>query len=170
MRNASLKVEVIYNFEKDFTLNGKDEVRFLINTNVGEDFKPLSKIASGGEISRIMLAIKTVLNTVCSIPTIIFDEIDTGISGIASKKVASKIKEISKSKQVIAITHQPILAACADYNFRLIKSVECGKTTTQITLLNEKEIIEEIAKISTGDVTTLALQHALELRNNLVAC
>ena len=164
MNMATFKVDIVYNEDEKFNVNGLNKVEFLVTTNIGEDFKPLVKIASGGEIARIMLAIKTVLSDVDKVSTIIFDEIDTGISGSAVKAVAEKIKCISKNHQVIAITHQAILTASADYNYKVVKSVEEGKTTTNISLLNEKEIVEEIAKIATGAVTATALKHALELR------
>lgn len=169
MKNASFKVEITYNEELPFTINGLNKVEFVVTTNVGEDFKPLVKIASGGEISRIMLAIKTVLCDVDRVNTIIFDEIDTGISGVAVKAVAEKIKKISRTHQVISVTHQPILTASADYNYKVSKNVKNQKTLTSVKLLNENEVVEEIAKISTGSVTTTALQHALELRN-AIAC
>ncbi len=164
MNMATFKVDIEYNEDEKFNINGLNKVEFLVTTNIGEDFKPLVKIASGGEIARIMLAIKTVLSDVDKVSTIIFDEIDTGISGSAVKAVAEKIKCISKNHQVIAITHQAILTASADYNYKVVKNVEEGKTTTNISLLNEKEIVEEIAKIATGAVTATALKHALELR------
>lgn len=165
MPNAKLKVNITFNEEMEFKENGLNNVEFLITTNVGEEFKPLDKIASGGEISRIMLAMKTVFADVDKVKTIIFDEIDTGISGSAVKKVAEKIKKISALRQVLAVTHQPILAASADYNYQIRKKVKNEKTTSTIKLLNEEETVEEIAKISNGTLTTIALKHALELRN-----
>ena len=164
MINASFKVDITFNEEMDFKDKGLNNVEFLISTNTGEDYKPLTKIASGGEISRIMLAIKTVLSDVDKVKTIVFDEIDTGISGSAVKAVSEKIKKISKKHQILVVTHQAILAASADYNYQIKKIVNNGKTTTSIKLLKEKEIIEEIAKISNGAITTIAIQHALELR------
>lgn len=165
MVNASFKVDITFNEEIEFKDNGLNNVEFLITTNIGEDYKPLTKIASGGEISRIMLAIKAVLTDVDKVNTIIFDEIDTGISGSAVKAVSDKIKRISKFHQILVVTHQPILAASADYNYKIRKVVKDGKTTTSIKRLEEKEIVEEIAKISNGAITTIALQHALELRS-----
>ena len=164
MNGAIFKVNILYDNEDNFNINGLNRVEFLVTTNVGEDFKPLVKIASGGEIARIMLAIKSVLSDVDKVSTIIFDEIDTGISGSVVKAVAEKIKCISKNHQVIAVTHQAILTASADYNYKVMKNVKEGKTTTNISLLNEKEIVEEIAKIATGSVTATAIKHALELR------
>ena len=164
MLNAKFKVDITFNEELEFRSNGLNNVEFLIATNTGEDYMPLTKIASGGEISRVMLAIKTVLTEVDKVNTIIFDEIDTGISGSAVKAVSDKIKMISKSHQVLVVTHQAILAASADYNYKIKKSVRDGKTTTSIIKLKETQIVEEIAKISNGSITTIALEHALELR------
>ena len=169
MNMATFKVDIEYNEDEKFNINGLNKVEFLVTTNIGEDFKPLVKIASGGEIARIMLAIKTVLSDVDKVSTIIFDEIDTGISGSAVKAVAEKIKCISKNHQVIAITHQAILTATADYNYKVMKNVKEGKTTTNISLLDEKEIVEEIAKIATGTITATALKQALELRSARVS-
>ena len=168
MVNASFKVDITFNEEIDFKENGLNNVEFIISTNIGEDYKSLTKIASGGEISRIMLAIKTVLTDVDHVNTIVFDEIDTGISGSAVKAVSEKIKRISKFHQVLVVTHQPILAASAEYNYRIRKIVKDKKTITCIKRLEEKEIVEEIAKISNGAITTIALQHALELRNTCI--
>ena len=119
--------------------NGKniypEEIEFLIMTNVGEDFKPLTKIASGGEMSRIMLAIKRVLADVDEVETLVFDEIDTGISGIASNKVAEKMKQIAKIHQIICVTHLATIAAKGDSNYFISKEVENEKTKTNISLL-----------------------------------
>ena len=136
----------------------------MISTNIGDDAKPLVKIASGGEISRIMLAIKTVLADSDKVPVLIFDEIDTGISGKAAKSVGEKIKIISKKHQVLCVTHQPSIAAKGDYNYYINKKVKDGKTVTDIKLLNEDEVINEIARISSGDITTSSINHAIELR------
>lgn len=164
MPNAKFKVDIKFNEEMEFKENGLNNVEFIISTNIGEEFKSLNKIASGGEISRIMLAIKTIFADVDKVKTIIFDEIDTGISGKAVKAVAEEIKKISHARQVLAVTHQPILTASADFNYQIKKDVIDGKTLSHIKLLNEKETVEEIAKISNGIVTTIALEHALELR------
>ena len=162
MQNASFKVEIIE--QEIFNSNGFDKVEFLICTNVGEEYKELSKIASGGEMSRIMLAIKTVLADVDEVPTLIFDEIDTGISGKAAKKVAEKFKIISKKHQTLCITHLANIAAQGSTNYYIYKEVENGKTKTNIKQLNEEETIYEIARISNGEITKIALQNAKELR------
>lgn len=116
-------------------------------------------------MSRIMLAIKKVLAEVDEMPVLIFDEIDTGISGKASKSVADKLKKISKNHQVLCISHQPAIAATADYNYYISKKVENDRTTTNVKLLNEEEVIREIARISSGEINEITLQFANELRN-----
>ena len=148
----------------DFNKNGIDEIEFFISTNIGEDSKPLAKIASGGEMSRIMLAIKTVLANTDSTPVLIFDEIDTGISGNAAKSVGEKLKIIGKSHQVLCITHQPSIAAKGDVNFYINKESQDGRTFTKVRKLSEEEIINEVARIANGEVTEIARKHALELR------
>lgn len=151
MKNAKINVHVNYQ-ENEFYKTGKDEVEFYISTNVGEDEKELAKIASGGEISRIMLAIKKVLAQSDKMPVLIFDEIDTGISGNAANMVAKKLSEISKNHQILCISHMPSVAAMADYNYFISKKVVEERTNTNIKLLNEEEIIEEIARISSGQI------------------
>lgn len=164
MKNASFHVDIKYDESGNFNQNGLDDIEFLIATNVGDEAKPLIKIASGGEISRIMLAIKTVLADTDEVPILIFDEIDTGISGKAAKSVGEKIKIISQKHQVLCITHQANIAAKGDSNYFISKKVENEKTYTNIKLLNEAEVIEEIARISSGDITKNALEHAREIR------
>ena len=164
MKNASFHVDIKYEESGNFNQNGLDDIEFLIATNVGDEAKPLIKIASGGEISRIMLAIKTVLADTDEVPILIFDEIDTGISGKAAKSVGEKIKIISQKHQVLCITHQANIAAKGDSNYFISKKVENEKTYTNIKLLNEAEVIEEIARISSGDITKNALEHAREMR------
>ncbi len=162
MPNAKFEIKI--NKTERFCENGIDEVEFMICTNVGEGLKPLTKIASGGEMARIMLAIKNVLADVDEVSTLVFDEIDTGISGKASKAVAEKMKSIAELHQVICITHLPSIAARGDYNYYISKQTKENKTYTSIKLLNEDETIEEIARISSGEVTEIAKAHAKELR------
>lgn len=150
--------------ESEFNPNGLNKVEFMICTNTGEEEKELSRIASGGEMSRIMLAIKTVLADVDEVPILIFDEIDTGISGKAAKTVAEKMKIISSKHQVICVTHLASIAAKGDYNYYISKSVKDNKTTTSVRNLNEKETIKEIARIANGDITEVAIANARELR------
>ena len=163
MPNAILRVAVEKE-ENKFNINGFDKVEFMICTNKGEEEKELCKIASGGEMSRIMLAIKTVLADVDNVETLVFDEIDTGISGKAAKMVGEKLKTISKIHQVIVITHSASIAAKGDYNYFISKKVIDEKTFTSIKQLSEKEAIEEIARISSGDITNVSIAHAKELR------
>ena len=168
MKNAKIKVKVEYK-EEEFFKTGKDIVKFYITTNLGEDEKELSKIASGGEMSRTMLAIKKVLADTDKISVLIFDEIDTGISGKAANSVATKLKAISKKHQVMCISHLPNIAAIADFNYFISKNVKEERTKTQIKLLKENEVIEEIARISSGEINEITLKYAYELRNKKVA-
>ena len=168
MKNAKINIHVDYN-ENEFLKTGKDEVEFYIRTNLGEDEKQLSKIASGGEMSRIMLAIKTVLADTDKMPVMIFDEIDTGISGKAANSVAEKLNKISKNHQVICISHLPSIAAIADYNYFISKNVINERTNTNIKLLNESEILEEIARISSGEINETTINYAMQLRNKKVS-
>ena len=162
MPNAKFSVNI--ETQNTFTQNGLDKIEFFICTNIGEEAKPLVKIASGGEMSRIMLAIKSVLASVDKVSTLIFDEIDTGISGKASKAVGEKLKVISKTQQVLCITHSASIAAKGDHNYYISKKVQEYKTYTDIKELSEDEIIEEVARISSGDITKIAKEHAKELR------
>ena len=162
MINAKFEVQLLE--EVEFNENGIDRVEFMICTNIGEEVKPLTKIASGGEMSRIMLAIKNVLADVDEVGTLVFDEIDTGISGKAGQAVGEKMKEIARQHQVICITHLPSIAAKGDYNYYIHKQTKENKTYTNVRQLNEEEIIEEIARISSGEITEIAKAHARELR------
>lgn len=163
-KNAKINIHVDYK-EEEFFENGKDEIEFYITTNLGEDEKQLSKIASGGEMSRIMLAIKKVLADTDKMPVLIFDEIDTGISGKAANAVAEKLNSISKNHQVLCISHLPSIAASADYNYFISKKVLNDRTNTNIKLLNEEETIKEIARISSGEINEATIQYATQLRN-----
>lgn len=164
MNNAKLRVNVEKLEEDKFNINGLDKVEFMICTNKGEEEKELSKIASGGEMSRVMLAIKTVLADVDEVLTLVFDEIDTGISGKAAKAVGEKLKSISKNHQVMVVTHSASIAAKGKYNYFISKKTIENKTYTNIKQLNEEETIKEIARISSGDVTDISIAHAKELR------
>ncbi len=165
MKSAKFSIKIEFSEEKEFNKNGLDKVEFLISTNIGEEAKPLIKIASGGEMSRIMLAIKSILADVDKIPVIIFDEIDTGISGIAANVTGEKIKKISKKHQVICVTHLASIAAKGDYNYYVCKEIEANKTKTKVKELTEEEVLKEIARISSGTVTDISINHARELRN-----
>lgn len=162
MPNAKFEVQILEG--KDFDERGKDCIEFMICTNIGEGMKPLAKIASGGEMARIMLAIKNVLADVDEVGTLVFDEIDTGISGKAGQAVGEKMKEIAQNHQVICITHLPSIAAKGDYNYYIHKQTKENKTYTNIKQLTEEETIEEIARISSGEITEVAKAHARELR------
>ena len=165
MKNSKFEISIEFDNSHKFNKNGLDNVEFLISTNIGETAKPLVKIASGGEMSRIMLAIKSVISSFDKIPIIVFDEIDTGISGLAANKVGEKMKNISKSHQVICITHLAPIAAKGDHNYFISKSTKNCKTKTNIKELKESEIIREIARISSGNISNIALEHAKELRS-----
>lgn len=164
MKNAKINIHVDY-IEEEFYSTGKDRIEIYISTNLGEDEKELSKIASGGEMSRIMLAIKTVLAKTDQMPILVFDEIDTGISGKAANKVAEKLSKISANHQVLCISHLPNIAAIADYNYFISKNVKNERTNTNIKLLNETEVINEIARISSGEINDATIKYATELRN-----
>ncbi len=164
MKNAKFNCKVGFNEENEFNKNGLNDVEFLISTNVGDEEKSLIKIASGGEMSRIMLAIKSVLSNVDKVPVLIFDEIDTGISGIAAKAVATKMKKIAKTHQILCITHLASIAAKGDFNYYISKEVENGKTRTKIEKLNEERTIKEIARIASGDINDISIEHAKQLR------
>lgn len=166
MKNAKFYVSIIN--REEYNANGKDNIEFMISTNVGEEMKSLIKIASGGEMSRIMLGIKKVLADVDKVPVLIFDEIDTGISGIAAKKVGTKMKEISQKHQVICVTHLAQIAAKGDYNYFIKKEVKNNKTNTKIEQLSEEDVIKEIARIATGEINEISLKHAAELRKEKV--
>ena len=162
-----LNVDFEMAFEElpEYTAQGKDSAEFLISTNPGEPLRPLMKIASGGELSRIMLAIKTVLADRDEIDTVIFDEIDVGISGRTAQKVSEKMMLIGRTRQVICITHLAQIAAMADSHYRIEKQVEEGETRTQIRRLSEKESIEELARILGGaEITDAVTKNAEEMR------
>ena len=143
--------------------DGMDEIEFFISPNVGSEPKPLAKIASGGEISRVMLALKTVLVQIDPIPTLIFDEVDAGIGGRTADIVGQKLKELSRFRQVFCITHLPQIARFADQHFRVEKGVEGNRTTITAKLLTPEERVEELARMHGGKGTVTTLAHAREL-------
>ncbi len=146
------------------TENGMDQVEILITSNRGEPLKPLTRVASGGEMSRIMLAFKNVISSYDNIPTLIFDEIDTGISGITASIVGRKLKEISRSRQILCITHLPQIAACGDHNYRIHKESDDTSTYTRVEALNPEETVREIARLLGGaTITETTLENAREL-------
>ena len=161
-----VKFKAEFSRTSDYTAKGTDEMEFMISTNPGEDIKPLAKIASGGELSRIMLGLKAVLADKDSVDTLIFDEIDTGISGKTAGMVADKMSVISSKHQVICITHLPQIAAHADRHYLIEKNVKNNHTFTDIRRLNEEESVEELARMLGSTVITEAtLDNARELKN-----
>jgi DNA repair protein RecN (Recombination protein N) len=148
-----------------YTASGFDEAEFVISTNPGEPERSLGQVASGGELSRIMLAIKTVLADSDDIPTLIFDEIDTGISGRTAQRVAEKLAVIARNHQVICITHLPQIASMADCHFEIKKSTDGASTKTRITRLKEDEVVAELARLLGGaQITDAVLQNAREMK------
>lgn len=148
-----------------YTSNGMDEGEFYISTNPGEPVKQLANVASGGELSRIMLAVKAVLADKEDTPTLIFDEIDTGISGITAGRVAEKMHMIGRSRQVICITHLPQIAAMADAHYLIQKQAESNMTKTEILFLEEQESVGELARLLGGaKVTGKIMESAAEMK------
>ncbi len=151
--------------EEHITAGGYDEVEFMISTNPGEDLRPLSEIASGGELSRIMLALKTVFADQDDIASLIFDEIDTGISGVTAWKVSEKLGQLAKSHQIICITHLPQIAAMYDRHFLIKKGLSDSRTITSISSLSDEESIDELGRmLGAGEVTEAVRQNAREMR------
>ena len=164
MQEAQFKIELTPSSE--FLYNGTDVLTFQFSANKGSDFKALKKVASGGELSRIMLAIKTVLSQYKKLPTLIFDEIDTGVSGKISDSIAEVMSTMAQKLQVLAITHLPQVAAKGNHHFRVEKIVEAEKTRTQLCALNQEARVAEIAKMLSGNqVTETAIAHAKQLMN-----
>lgn len=163
---SSIEFKIIQN-RKSFDETGADEIYFLISANAGEEPKPLSKIASGGELSRIMLAIKNVLASKDNIQTLIFDEVDTGVSGRAAQKIGIKLKEVSKNRQVLCVTHLAQIACFADNHFLITKSESDNKTYTKVESLEIDGRIHELARIIGGiEATKLSLDAAAEMIEN----
>ena len=160
-----VQFEIAFRTMDHFSENGTDQVEFLISTNPGEEVKPLVQVASGGELSRIMLAIKTVLADVDRIPTLIFDEIDTGISGRTAQYVSEKLAYISRGHQVICISHLPQIVSMADEHFLIEKQSQADSTSTEIFRLSREESIEELARLLGGtSITETTLQGAREMK------
>jgi DNA repair protein RecN (Recombination protein N) len=164
MPHVRFKIELIAT--TSYLPNGKEEIQFLFSANKGADFGLLKKVASGGEMSRIMLATKSILANYSKLPTIIFDEIDTGVSGEIANKMSDIMKNMSQSMQVLAITHLPQIAAKGDSHFKVFKTTKNDQTHTEIKQLSAEERIIEIAQMLSGiDVTESALNHAKSLLN-----
>ena len=164
MGNSTFKVEINTTDDvEQMSANGADTVEFLISPNVGEPLKPLAKIISGGEMSRFMLALKNIVAGIDGIGTMVFDEIDTGISGNISAVVSEKLCNISRGRQVIAVTHMPSLAAMADSHYLISKSTQNGKTLTRVDLLEDDT--DEVARLIGGnDYSKFAVPHAHEMK------
>lgn len=163
MKGVSFKVNFT---ESNYSQNGNSEVEFMISFNLGEDLKPIYKVASGGEMSRFMLAFKTILADIDEIDTIVFDEIDAGISGIAAQVVGDKLHSIAKKKQILCITHLPQIAANADTHFCISKNSDENRTYTTIQKLKDEEKINEIARLIAGsNITDTTIEHAKEIVN-----
>ena len=165
LENARFKTDIK---EAQPSLYGSDRVEFLISMNPGEELKPLSKTASGGELSRLMLGLKVIFTRLQGIQTVIFDEIDTGVSGPVATAIGQKMKELGNDAQVFSVTHLAQVAACSQYHYLVSKSSEGDRTRTNVTELNEKERIRQLALIASGEVTDTSLKAAEELfrRNN----
>ncbi len=163
MADTVFSVQIVSDSEK-IGPRGQDEVAFFISTNIGESLKPLVKIASGGELSRMMLALKTIFSKSQEITSIVFDEVDTGVSGRVAQAIAEKIHQIAENSQVLCITHLPQVAAVADTQYYIRKEVSGNRTKTFVQELDEAERAEEIARMLSGsEVTALTLEHAQEL-------
>ena len=167
MPNALFEINFIDNDLLDpsvYSPNGIDKIQFLMSTNIGQELKPLSKIASGGEISRIMLAIKSLLANTDRTGTLIFDEIDTGISGRTAQIVAEKMTTLSTGHQILCITHLSQIASMADKHFLISKSIRSNDTFTSFDVLDETGRIRELARMLGGvHITETTLEHASEM-------
>ena len=163
MKNVVISVDIT---KSAYSMLGADKIEFLISTNPGEPLKPLSKIASGGEMSRIMLSIKNVLSNADIVPTLIFDEIDTGILGNAAAKVANRLKAVSSGKQVICVTHLAQIAAKADTHLKIEKNIVDNRAVTTVTTLDFDGKKNELARIIGSNITEASLAAAEEMLKN----
>ena len=166
LKMGDARVHIVVDKNEHMGNNGSDSIEFLISTNIGQGMKPLWKIASGGEVSRIMLALKVIFSRVDNIPILIFDEIDTGVGGETVRKIADKLREIGDHAQVVSITHSPAIAARAHEQFYIKKETVNNKTSTTVKKLDAKGRVVEIARMLAGEnVTEAVLKHAEELLN-----
>ena len=164
MKNARFKID--FSPADKFLINGKDKIDFLFSANLGSDFMPIKKVASGGEMSRIMLSIKAILSQFKDLPTIVFDEIDSGVSGAVSNEIANIMAQMSENMQVFTITHLPQVAAKGKQHFLVYKEVRGSSTITKLKELNQDERINELAQMLSGkEITRTALDHAKQLLN-----
>ncbi len=158
------KLQIVFSEKPDFTIEGKDQMELLFSANAGEPLQPLGRVASGGELSRLALALKTVLIGISGVGTMVFDEIDTGVGGITAQKMAEKLSLIARRGQVICITHLAQIAAFGDRHIRIQKQTTEGRTHTSLTALNQKERIEELVRMTAGEhVTRAAAENASAL-------
>ncbi|MBN1253151.1 MAG: DNA repair protein RecN, partial [Bacteroidales bacterium] len=165
MPNSKFKIE--HNFTEDFTKNGRDKIKFLFSANKNTDIQDIAKVASGGEISRLMLSIKSLLSKSSGLPTIIFDEIDTGVSGEIADKMGSIMEQMSYGMQVVNITHLPQVAAKGNKHYLVYKNDDENNSSTGIKLLSKEERLQEIAKMLSGEnITKEAIENAKVLLNN----
>lgn len=166
MERTAFEVRFLEQEQPTMTEEGLDKVEFYITTNPGEPLKPLVKVASGGELSRVMLALKTIFSKTQGITSIVFDEVDTGVSGRVAQAIADKIYQISSDSQVLCITHLPQVAAVADYQYFISKEIIAGRTETRVSRLSGEERTKEIARMLAGsEITPLTMEHAKELLN-----
>lgn len=166
MERTLFEVRFLEQPEVVLTEDGLDKVEFYITTNPGEPLKPLVKVASGGELSRVMLALKTIFSKTQGITSIVFDEVDTGVSGRVAQAIADKIYQISSESQVLCITHLPQVAAVADYQYFISKEIIADRTETRVIMLSGEERTKEIARMLAGsEITPLTMEHAKELLN-----
>lgn len=164
MKNARFDVDFSILNSDNMTEQGIDRIRFMLKTNVGEDFKPLVKVASGGELSRVILAFESIIAAKMNVETIVFDEIDTGVSGRVAQSIGDKIYRVAQSQQVLCITHLPQVAAMSDHQLQIQKKTANNKTETEVSLLNSHERIEAISLMLAGTkITDLTREHAKEL-------
>jgi DNA repair protein RecN (Recombination protein N) len=164
MKDAKFKIDI--NKQETFFSNGKDLIEFLFTANTGSDYKLLKQSASGGELSRIMLAIKSILANYRQLPTLMFDEIDTGVSGEISQKIGNIMKQMSRKMQIFTITHLPQIAAKGESHYKVLKTQEKGETITNMVKLNTQERVVEIATMLEGDnISSSAVAHAKQLLN-----
>ena len=164
MQNARFKIDLT--LVDQFLINGKEKIDFLFAANLGSDFKPIKKVASGGEMSRIMLSIKAILSQFKKLPSIVFDEIDMGVSGTVSNEIANIMSHMSENMQVFTITHLPQVAAKGKQHFLVYKEVRGNTTTTKLKELDQEERVKELAQMLSGkELTRTALDHAKQLLN-----
>jgi DNA repair protein RecN (Recombination protein N) len=163
LKGARLEISIRERNEAIMSVNGNEDIELLFSANMGEDLRPLHKVASGGEISRVMLALKVVLTGIDRIPTLIFDEIDSGVGGRTAYRVAQRIAEVARGRQVLCITHLPQIAAAAQTHLYVTKTEDGGRTFTSVLRLDQESRIAELARMMSGENHETALNHAREM-------